>query len=333
MRCGFVIWVIGCTAVEEPTDGEPTREGPAPILPEDTAPPVADFPGCPYVLEASNPADGSTDAFYRNDIEMQVTKAPPAAAIIVTDRDGIEVPGASTLTDRIVRWNGDPREPNTFYTATLQIAGCEDQSVDFLVSSTGLPAGNVTDRVFSVDLDSGTWTEPPNVGILIAKLVPVETIWLSPEAMDDEITMTVAFVTPSGNQAPCLPTVPFAPAPYEDPYFEGTTESLSFDAKGVQIELRDATLSGAFEPNGGAIDALSLSGTIDTRPIEAFLPGSDLCLLVDGLGASCKPCPDLEERCLDVRVEQLDATVISETVVERTEADIETDPACAGFNP
>ncbi|MEO0603496.1 MAG: hypothetical protein AAF211_18805 [Myxococcota bacterium] len=323
--------VVG--VVDDPPDQ------PLPVAPVDDtgeAPVESDGPGCDQVLESSEPVDGAFDVFYRDDITLRVAVAPESATIVVTDADGTVVPGTTTLADVEVRWTGEPFAPNTRHDVTLQIPGCRDQGIDFLVTATGAPAGNVDGRVYDVDLTTGEWTEPPGIGLLASQIIPIDNLWISPSVPGDQISLVAAFVTPFGNQAPCLPTLPFPATTFEDPYFESSTPALPFDLQGSSITFLDATLSGAFAPNGGRIDELALTATMDVREVQPFVDdlGLDLqlCDVVAQLDRPCFACADAVEACVMVTIEDLDAILdATAMLVERTPQDVANDPICAGY--
>jgi len=329
----FVGGGLACSTPEPP--GTSGRTLPPPVTPDDTggSPSTDTGPAdCDFAIIDSEPSDGEVDVFYRDDVIVSLAAAPDAATIEVADRDGNVVPGDTTVIDTDVVWSGDPLTPNTRHTATLSVDGCEDRSVSFLVSSTGLPAGNVDEHVYGIDLGSGVWTEPPGVGFIVGKLLPVDTLWISPDLETDEITMLGAFVDIFGDQAECLPTFPFPTVPYDDPYFLVSTPALAFEAYGAIITLRDVSLTGAFAPNGARIDALDLSGTLDVREVEPFVNGLDLCLVVQDFGRSCFACLDGEDTCVRLTVEDLDAALVPGVVIEeRTPAMIAGNPYCATF--
>ncbi|MEN0065126.1 MAG: hypothetical protein AAGA48_23485 [Myxococcota bacterium] len=328
----FLTLALACNVDSaDPTDTSP--QPPPAVLPEvPTETKTETGPGCDYFLASSDPFDGETDVFYRDDVVMQVTEAPPSAQIVVSDRDGTVIPGTTTIEKLDVRWSGDPMTPNTFHRATLVIEGCDDQAVEFLVSTTGMPAGNVSGSTYEVDLTSGVWTEPPGIGAVIGTLIPTDALFLSPQIDGPDLSMTAAFVDMRGEQAWCLPTIPFPTAPYDDPYFEAVTQELSFEILDTEVSLGDVSLTGAFAPNGGRIDAMALSGTLDVRDVEDFLAGLDLCAVVAEAGAACFACPDSVVACVALTVEDLDATLAGDvTVVERTLDDIESDPTCVAY--
>ncbi len=144
--------------------------------------------------------------------------------------------------------------------------------------------------------------------------------------------MTAAFVTPFGNQAYCLPTLPFPATDFADPWFQSSTAELPLELQGFTISLRDVTLSGAFAPDGERIDAMALTATLDVRDVEPFLVDVDLCALVAELDRPCFACPDGEEACVKVTVEDLDVQWDPEaTLIERTPKDIAEDDFCVGY--
>lgn len=316
---------------DTPTDGVVDTDTP---VDTDTGTTTTETVPCEISVRGAYPADGATDVFFRVEVRFNLDTEVETAAVHVTDGAGTEVPGTSTVEGTMVRWSGDPLDPNTNYTATVDF-GCGTDSVSWTTSPTGGPV--LTDPaglVYDVDLAGGQWVEPPGVGELIAAQLGGTRVLLSPTARSaDTIEMLAALGTVAG-QDPCNPTIAFPPADWADPYFEITAPVLPLGVGGFVFDIEDARLSGAFVPDASAIEGGTLAGTVDTRPLNDMLglgtAPDATCQLLSTFGVSCVACSDGSgDYCMTVFVDTIDAPLIlGETLVERTEEDIAADPTC-----
>ncbi len=74
------------------------------------------------------------------------------------------------------------------------------------------------------------------------------------------------------------------------------------------FDLQEVVLEGAFGEGGKSLEAVALSGLLDTRQAGrlGYEPtGRDACRDIPLAGGECVPCENGEPVCLDVRYENL----------------------------
>jgi hypothetical protein len=191
-----------------------------------------------------------------------------------------------------------------------------------------------TGWVYSVDLAGGTWVEPVGLGPLIGAALATTGLLVSPTAFRATEVDLLAALGVYDVQDPCVATVSLPGSPWTDPVFSTSAPTLELTFFGVPLALNDVTFTGTFQPDGERIGGAELAGQLDTRTLGALLGlGTDegaTCDLVAAFGVSCLPCPDGLPYCLDVDITDLGAPHLpGVTLIERTDADIAADPACA----
>lgn len=290
---------------------------------------------CTVSVVDTFPAADDTDVYYKTDVRVVLSTEDTAATIAVVDAGGAAVAGTTTVDSVNVTWDGSADlAPNTSYTATVTHA-CGETTFAFTTSDTGLPTDtDITDLVYELDLASGEWVQPPNVGDLIASQLGGVQILVSPKAVTaTEITMIGALGDGSGNQDVCQPSLDFGQAAaWTDPYFELSSPLLTLEVAGVSADIEDLVLAGAFAPNGSRIQGATLQGAIDTRPLASlFGTGTDACALIAIFGVSCEPCSDGSGTfCLSVNVDNINALQVvgAAPIVPIVQADIDANPNC-----
>lgn len=316
--------LAGCSGSDKDTDADNTGAG------DDDD----DTKQCTNSILTSFPEQGETDVYYKTDVRFSLVEADPAASIKVTDGNGAEVTGQTTVSDKVVTWSGDDLQPSTQYTATLSYT-CGEAPVTWTTSNVGGPvAGDLTNRTYALDVATGEWVQPAGVGDLLASQLGDTQIFLGvTEVAGTSITMQGA-IGSAGTQDLCSPTIPFPAASWENPYFSLQADQLPLDVSGIVINIDDLDLSGAFAPDGTRIQGGSLKGAVDTRPLgEAFDLGTApeaVCDLVATFGVACAECSDgTGPYCLEVWVDNINAAELpGTTITPREAADIEADPNC-----
>jgi len=289
---------------------------------------------CLNAIASQSPANGDTDVYYRTNVFFTLAMPDPAATITIADTAGNVVPGSTGVVDTILTWSGDALESETTYNATLSYE-CGDAIVSWTTSATGSPTDvDVTNTVYDLDILSGVWREPnEQFGALIMPFIADAQLLLMPTSVSAEIDILGAI----GNgidQESCLPTIPFPTATYEDPFFFLTAPNLPLQVADIIVEIDDLELSGAFAPDGSRIQGAQLRGVIDTADLgPAFSAGADpdaVCELAGAIGVECETCANGNETCIRVWIDDIDAEAAPNVpeLVERTQADIDTDPAC-----
>jgi len=292
-------------------------------------------PQCANSVATQVPAAESTDVYYKSDIRVTLAAADPNATIVVTDASGAEIAGSTEVDDKLLTWTGDDFAPSSTITVTVNYE-CDPVSYTLTTSDVGTPVGStdLTGNVYSLDLTTGVWLEPENVGAILGTFLEDTQIFVRPtEVTPNQITM-IGGIGAGGVQDLCSPTIPFPAADWTDPYFELTAPSLVLDVADVVVNIEDLELSGAFAPDGSRIQGTVMKGSIDTRALVDLVAegGEDdaVCVLAGTLGVSCLECSDGSGPfCLSVWVDNITAEGISGSLVERTDADIAADPACA----
>src|SRR5689334_12903696 len=108
---GVLLATTGCDGGEEvPKDDATPTDG-------DTGTPTdTELPPCTNEVVSSTPADGSVDVAVGTAISFTLAEAYPNALVTVTDPEGTELPGTTTVDDVTVTWSGLPLRPFTTYT-------------------------------------------------------------------------------------------------------------------------------------------------------------------------------------------------------------------------
>ncbi|MEQ1567485.1 MAG: hypothetical protein ABMA64_17725 [Myxococcota bacterium] len=349
------LWGVACTgdkATPDPTEESGTPSGPtgATGVTGDTgstgatgatgdtggatgdtgSPPIVVSCGSPVVF--SSPATGATDVFYRAELRFSLLSEPATATVTVQDDAGAVVPGVTVIEGTLVRWTGDPMSPSTHYLALLAPTSCV---IEFTTTATGTPVDPalLADADFPVPPDDGEWISPLGVGELLASQVGDYESQIGVRAADPALELVVG-PGESEVQDLCAPTLAPTTTLWDNPYFEVSAEGWPLRVAEFDMPVNAAVVSGAFSPDGQALEGVTLRGSVDTRPlVQAFDLGSDpeaVCQLVATFGVSCVACPDgTGPFCLDLYIDRLDAEVAPGlTVVDRTVEDIAADTGC-----
>lgn len=264
--------------------------------------------GCDTTIESTIPTAGAADAYYRANIEFELSE-PDATAQITTSIPGTQTVSADGL--RVIWTLSEPLAPSTAYSATLDYCG-GSATIDFTTSSLGTPVSDPAGLVgapYEVALNEARIVEPPGLGsVLSSYLTEVILIGVT-NVSSDSINMIGAIAGDDGNQDYCDPTIPFPTADFiGSSYFSVGPQDTTFSVAGYDIDIEDLVLNGTFAADGSYFDGGVLSGTIDTRPLAPLL-GEDegaICELAVNFGAACEPCPsDGQEFCLTLVADQI----------------------------
>lgn len=297
---------------------------------------------CGVSVSSTWPTNGETDAYYRTDIEFQLSDVDPGnPSISLADAAGTAVDGSTSLSEdgkTVYFYPSAPLEPETSYTATLSYC-TGDASIEFTTSSLGKPlTTDIVDKAYIVDLDGARFLEPAGVADLLLGQLS-NSILLGVVATSPDLQMIGALSVDGGTeQDTCTPTIDFPPADFsESPYFAIGPQTTIISAAGYDIQIDNLEISGTFAADGSYFGGGVLAGQLDARalaPLVADLLGTDdpdtICATLVGFGVECKTCDsDGADYCIDVLVDDLTATELSSSLVVRTDADIKNDPACA----
>jgi hypothetical protein len=296
---------------------------------KDSAEPGETNNTCAVTAAAEYPIDGQPDAYYRSNIEFELSDADSSASVSLADASGTAVDGTSSLADDdelVIFTPAAPLSPSTDYVATLTWCGGE-QSISFTTSALGTPTSDdLTGKTYNIDITSGRFVEPAGVGDLIGGLLENSILFGVTEVTDSTIAFRGAISeTGNTNQDVCTPSLnDFPAADFSDPYFELAANELNLSVAGFDINIDAINISGTFAADGSYFGGGELSGELDARDIGPLLadqlddtsPGA-ICDLLIGFGVVCSPCSsDGESYCATLKVDQLVGTEQSGEVAE-----------------
>ena len=276
------------------------------------------------------PADGVNDAFYLTTVELWFSTVIGDETVEVS-QGGAPVSGTTTIDeDRIIFTPDAPLSPNTTY--DVQYTWCGGTGVldtTWTTSATGAPAppAGLIGNVYEVGLNNGRWLEPPGLGSLLKGLVGDVSFWVAVTYADDsEITMMAALTTNGLAQDMCTPSIDFPVAAdfSANPFFSIQSDALDLSIQGIGLTIEDVVLSGAFTPDGSAIDGVTVMGAIDTRPL-ADPAGDTACDQLVAIGVDCQECSDGSgPHCVSIVVDSIFAPEVpGATLVQVTQFDID----------
>jgi hypothetical protein len=309
-----------------------------------------------------SPAPGAADVYYRNTFVVEfITDESTTATFTLTNSAGTRVAlGAPNFSDdgRSVYFNAvEPLSTNADYTLTVDYSCDHSAPIDFHTSDTGSRVGSglFVGGSYALEPSSGTIVRPSGVASLFSALLGQATdlFVLTPKAYSSGsagITFFGAVAASDGTQDECVTTttLPSMASYSGNPYFElQANDGLSFMWGGVQWDMVDMAISGAFSADGARIDGLSMEGTIDTRDLGAWLgdalgSGSGpeaVCVLLGQFTAgalSCEPCPSSVgggDYCMSLLVVGAVANLQGWTVGEISEGDVLANSNCTVLPP
>ncbi len=279
---------------------------------DDTGPNTTD-PGCENGIDEMIPEDGSTDAYWRADIEFQLDDPDESGPTVALTQGGAEVAGTSWTSEDLetVYFTPDqPLMPNTDYEATLSYC-MGDATIGFTTSDLGAElTADILNKTYVIDLASARFVEPAGVGELIGEFVTMNVL-VGVAAIDGaDITMMGA-LSEEGNtdQDFCSPTFDLSADFSESPYFVIAADSIELSVAGYTIPLQDFEVSGTFAADGSYFGGGVLAGSVDARDIVEMIDEvdtwEDACNLTASFGAACVACDDGVEACLSLRADQI----------------------------
>lgn len=283
---------------------------------------------CVILVKSVYPADGATDGYYKAAIDFELSNPDPTA-VITTDIPGTQ----STNADgKHILWTPDaPLTPGQSYSASLAYCAGE-ASTSFTVSDAGNPItdpAGLVGQTYLFDLHSGRVPVPAGLGdVLIDNLAAL--ILLGVESVSDTTMGVIGAVSILGEtgQDYCSPTIPFADADFSGaPDIAFAVDQTTLVAAGTEVDVFEVALTGTFRPDGSAIEGMTFSGMIDTRPLAPLVDSGDgtenaICELAENFNAACVACPsDGQVFCLEIQADHITAALDpGTTVVEICEA-------------
>lgn len=278
---------------------------------------------CTTTVKSTMPADGSTTANYRADIYFELSAADTTATI-TTDIPGTQQASSDGKT---IYWVlSGPLDSSTSYTVTLDYCG-GSVPITFTTSEVGpaVDAGTVQDKTYALDLAHAHIAEPPGIGSVLSTYLTQQVLIGVQSLSGSDLQMIGALGIEGSSPASqdyCSPSIPFPSADFSaNPYFQIGPQDTEFSVAGYDIAIESLNITGSFAPDGSYIDAATLSGTIDTRPLAGLVDDSGnegaICELAVNFGAECEACPsDGQPYCLTLVADGINADSVPGALVE-----------------
>ncbi len=296
--------------------------------------------GPDVVIIAVAPEPEDDDVFVDGAFWVRFDRAPDSAGLSLTEGgQPVDLDTWEEASGTVLSWLAvDGLEPETDYELTLSWSpnSAGDFTYGFTTSDAGLPLSNPTalvNRVFSTDLATGNFVEPPGVGpilqsqldgvVLLCDIAPESDF--SPSAQPGlhfvsgmgeqdgndivpEQCSEVSWLTAGSDQQ--IGTSDDDPADWSNPSFDLGPFNMSMPMQGLSVDLNDVVMTGTYAQDGGSIVGGTLSATIDTRPLAPELDpeggeGAVCDLVEETVGVECEPCPDGQPFCLSLVVTEL----------------------------
>lgn len=281
------------------------------------------------VTVTTSPSNGSTNAYYRGDIEF-ILSAADATATITTD-----IPGSQTTSSdgkRVIWQLSAPLSPNTQYSASLSYCG---GTIDLAFTTSGIgaavsPADQLVGKTYALDLAAANIVEPPGIGAVLSSYLTTQVLIGIDSVSGSDIQMLGALAIEDSNpptQDMCSPSIDFPSADFSgNPFFSIGPQDTTFSIAGYDIEIQSLNITGSFEATGDYIDGATLEGTIDTRPLAPLLDDTGnegaICDLAVNFGAACEACPsDGGMFCLTLVANQIYADGVPGSLVTVSQAE------------
>ncbi len=282
----------------------------------DTAPP------CEVGIDETFPAAGSTNAYYRAELEAHLTDSDPTATISV---DGVS--GTSWLNEDqdIVYFTPDtPLAPNTDYTFTVSY--CRgDAPVDFRTNDLGSALSDpasLLGNVYNLNLQDGRVVVPENVGSVLEQYLEVQILIKVAEVDADNLLMYGALADEDDPtfQDFCTETMDFPSASFDEaPFFGIGPADTTISVAGYTVTIDQLEISGTFSSDGEYWGGGVLAGSVDTRALKSLVgddaDDSAVCDLVAGFGVSCITCEeDGQPYCLEIKAVDLGGVLMENDI-------------------
>jgi hypothetical protein len=289
---------------------------------------------CTTSVEWTYPEDGATDAFYQTTAQFKLNREDLTASITLADSTGADVPGTTShLESRVIFTPDAALMTEASYTASLTFECGSDAATFTTAAGATAISDDLTGNTYTLDLAAGNFLQPEGLQSLLGTLLEFDILIGVTAPPGDTLPIMGAVGDGEGGQSPCTPSIEFSEdAEFsQNPYFVATNDSLPITVDGEEINILDFRLTGAFTPDGTAIEGGTLTGLVDTSPLaDALGEGEGLCDLLPQLGTNCQACPETgEPLCLFVDIVDLVLPVADGlTLYELTQAEVDEIPEC-----
>jgi hypothetical protein len=193
---------------------------------------------------------------------------------------------------------------------------------------------DLTDRAFTLDLQSGRFVEPPGVAdLLLGQLESDFTIGISAHSGG---SVEGFLGSTDGAQDPCQPTTDLPTGDWDDPVLDVGPQTVSIDLAGLSVPLDDLRV--AFVVDGdceGFTDGV-MAAELDARSLAPLLGdvlGTDdpdeVCDVLTGFGVTCAACAsDGADYCIGVLATDIPGAAPRFEFDRITSSDVSGDPDC-----
>ena len=161
------------------------------------------------------------------------------------------------------------------------------------------PVAGLEGRTYVLDWDDLTFVYPASAAVITsvgALLFQVE--------VHDEVAETLSWAGSAGTgpvspTPDCITAMQVPPNDFStNPVFEVGPHGFALLYRNAPIDVEDFVLTGSFDVDAAGLLDLTITGRIDTRPIDPLI-GLDACLVVAAFGDTCVPCQDGQVECLE----------------------------------
>ncbi len=295
---------------------------------------------CDISIVETVPFPDSTNAYYRNPIEVSLSDVDPTATISVSTSE-TEVPGQLVREEKTIIFQPDtPLQPSTQYEISVSYCGSEEPAkINFSTSDIGSPLNGGTtileERSYVVDLSQGTVIEPLGIGDFLQTL-------LNNKFLIDvqQVNPTQAFVrmalskTNTTQQNHCVPTIEEFPIVEleQEPYFTLSGTNIPIVIDQYQMLLYEFSTSGTINPQATEFVEMDAYGLLDLREVFPILQDfnlnaetvDDFVEYLEELSVEISSCSDGQSYCMTIVMSDLKALEIQQNVTAVCEPNCHT---------
>ena len=285
---------------------------------------------CNISILETVPYPGSTNAYYRDSIEVVLSDVDSTATVTVST-SGAEIAGQVVREENVIIFQPDvPLQPSTQYQISVSYCGSEAPAqIDFSTSDVGSPLNGGTtileERSYVVDLNQGTVIEPLGIGEFLQTL-------LNNKFLIDvqQVNPTQAFVrmalskTNTTQQNHCVPTIEDFPIVEleEAPYFTLSGTNIPIVIDQYQLLLYEFSTLGTINPQGTEFVEMDAYGILDLREVFPILQDfnlnaetvDDFVTYLEELSVEITSCSDAQKYCMTIVMSDLKAQEIQQNV-------------------
>ena len=293
---------------------------------------------CLSLVNEVFPEPGDAAVYYRSSVVVSFGQPEPDATIELRTAAGAAVEGAITWTEdqrSVTLTPSTPLAPSTTYEVEVHHSCDRSRSVSWTTSAAGAPVdpAAVEGGVYAVDLSQGRWIEPvPGFLEMIDLVAPIDQRTLISMVAAQEADMTLRFALEKEEALDVCQTTldhTFSADITANPYFELETSGWESAFRGSPFHIDTLRMTGAFTPDGSAIEGVTLDGLADTRIWDALI-GIPVCDAEDLGALRCVPCSDGEPLCMVFTIDQLSMVRVgTERIGEILEVDVDMNPLCS----